>query len=1020
MSLVQWRQFNFFDLEKIDLGDDTEVFKDIVACTSAKEHIILADSRGQVHLIDKDFNVSSFVAFRYGKLTHMKQLKTLNVLVTIGEESRDTPPIVKLWDLERKDAKSAASIDGHPAPVCTRTLKMQHVEKGAYVTTFAVLDNLSQLAIGFSNGSALLLRGDIGRDRSVKQKLVTESSIHAITGLGFDDRDKHPILYIVTSRKISYYNTSESRDPIKLDDQGCALNCAISNEHTKEMVLARNEAIYFYDQTGRGACFAYDIPKSSVTYYKSNYLVIVTPPAATPAPVHLSKDTRSEISLRPTNGLASFQDRTKVTIFDTANKFVAYVGEFDSQILGILGVWNTPWVVGSNGHLWRLNEVDNVTKMDTLFKKNLYLLAINLAHSQSFSDANVAEIFQKYGDHLYSKADYEGAMQQYIRTIGHLEPSYVIRKYLDAQRISNLASYLQALHSAGLAKADHTTLLINCYAELKDNARLEEFIKAKDENMTFDVETAIRVCKESGFYDYAVFLAAKFEQNDLYMDILMENKVDYEAAIKFIRKQTPSDASRYLLSYGKKILHSAPLPTTQLFIDLCTGHLKLESRPPSRAQSPTKNPLTQHLGMHTLAQFTFPRMDSTKKTQQSPERAISPSGEVKSPKSPEAVGSPVSDDADTGFKQPAAWSEQTSVSKFTALFVERPDCLLAFLEEVKQRKFPEGSFIPPPEANGSMNGSIPYVEDSADQGRERERLTIFTALFELYLMNERVLVDDYATLILRNDDGTLKEVSKTDKAYNAHLERCKTKAMTLLKNATLPYDMNQALVLCHLKDFEEGIVYINERMEQYTDILRHFMDKGDTKQVVASLQKYGSKDPSVYTLTLSYFTSTPEILEQCKDQLLHAIHLIDAEDLLPSLEILKSLGQSSVATVELVSDYLSDRIEKSLAIRKESAQVIAAYREDIAHKREEIAELKNNATIFQVTRCSACGNQLDLPSIHFMCKHSYHSRCLPESDRECPKCLPQYRVLEQEEQDGFGVIADYFSKNTLAFTKLID
>lgn len=75
------------------------------------------------------------------------------------------------------------------------------------------------------------------------------------------------------------------------------------------------------------------------------------------------------------------------------------------------------------------------------------MLAINLAHSQKYDDASIAEIFKKYADHLYSyvfwfpcplvakhlyisysKGDYDGAIDQYIRTIGELEPSYVIRK----------------------------------------------------------------------------------------------------------------------------------------------------------------------------------------------------------------------------------------------------------------------------------------------------------------------------------------------------------------------------------------------------------------------------------------------------------------------------------------------------------------------------------------------------------------------------------------------------------------
>lgn len=50
---------------------------------------------------------------------------------------------------------------------------------------------------------------------------------------------------------------------------------------------------------------------------------------------------------------------------------------------------------------------------------------------------------------------------------------------MDAQRIYNLTNYLQELHSKGLANADHTTLLLNCYTKLKDVSRLDQFIKVK-------------------------------------------------------------------------------------------------------------------------------------------------------------------------------------------------------------------------------------------------------------------------------------------------------------------------------------------------------------------------------------------------------------------------------------------------------------------------------------------------------------------------------------------------------------
>ena len=62
-------------------------------------------------------------------------------------------------------------------------------------------------------------------------------------------------------------------------------------------------------------------------------------------------------------------------------------------------------------------------------------------------EGTLAEIKRRHGDHLYAKHSYDSAMEQYMATIAHLEPSYVIRRFLDAQRIHNLTSYLEALHT---------------------------------------------------------------------------------------------------------------------------------------------------------------------------------------------------------------------------------------------------------------------------------------------------------------------------------------------------------------------------------------------------------------------------------------------------------------------------------------------------------------------------------------------------------------------------------------------
>jgi len=104
-------------------------------------------------------------------------------------------------------------------------------------------------------------------------------------------------------------------------------------------------------------------------------------------------------------------------------------------------------------------------------------VAIKLAYSSNYDVNKIMEIYKLYGNYLYSKKRaYDAAIKQYCNTIGYLDPSYVISRFLDAQRIKNLTYYLEALHRRGHATADLTTFLLNCYTKLKDVEKLDQFI----------------------------------------------------------------------------------------------------------------------------------------------------------------------------------------------------------------------------------------------------------------------------------------------------------------------------------------------------------------------------------------------------------------------------------------------------------------------------------------------------------------------------------------------------------------
>lgn len=104
--------------------------------------------------------------------------------------------------------------------------------------------------------------------------------------------------------------------------------------------------------------------------------------------------------------------------------------------------------------------------------------------------------------------------------------------------------------------------------------------------------------------------------------------------------------------------------------------------------------------------------------------------------------------------------------------------------------------------------------------------------------------------------------------------------------------------------------------------------------------------------------------------------------------------------------------------------------------RKDIQELRTDARVFQLSKCTACTFTLDLPAVHFMCMHSFHQRCLGDNEKECPECAAEYRsVLEMKRsleqnakdqdwffqqvknsKDGFSVIAEYFGKGVISKT----
>jgi hypothetical protein len=113
------------------------------------------------------------------------------------------------------------------------------------------------------------------------------------------------------------------------------------------------------------------------------------------------------------------------------------------------------------------------------------------------------------------------------------------------------------LRSLGLANSDHTTLLLNTYTKLKDVFRLDSFIKTESQRnsndsneLPFDLNTAIRVCRQAGYFEHASYLAKKFEKHEDYLSIQIEDTANFKDALKYLRRLGPEAVWLFLLSHA--------------------------------------------------------------------------------------------------------------------------------------------------------------------------------------------------------------------------------------------------------------------------------------------------------------------------------------------------------------------------------------------------------------------------------------------------------------------------------------
>lgn len=338
-----------------------------------------------------------------------------------------------------------------PIHILNAYSSVYHEESGpVFFTSFSILPDGSQLAVGYSTGAILMYSGSMlrasdpaaglgpqgptlllvshrypvsglhftelmpGRDRDRRLRLFavfdadfgsglasvdgSETTFHKPPEPSIDGEDISQAGTIVfdTSMVMSsvgaYIHIPSQRHRVKvLDDRGAIRGCSSSNRGTNELVIGRQEAVYNYSVEDRGgalAVFGEKVGVCSVGRYT------------------LLASAEERTITAQSAGLSASMNETKarkvsINIYDLKNKMIVgtskkYQLPMNEHILFIINDGGTAYIITSSWSLIRFREKETSRKLEVLLssKPPLYSQAILLAGEEQLDPAEIMKLYK--------------------------------------------------------------------------------------------------------------------------------------------------------------------------------------------------------------------------------------------------------------------------------------------------------------------------------------------------------------------------------------------------------------------------------------------------------------------------------------------------------------------------------------------------------------------------------------------------------------------------------------------------
>lgn len=403
--------------------------------------LIFGDESGYITFSDRDFHISERknkvfkgevkgLAFIFDPTNNNRQY-----IITIGDDAKTVYQDGQLISQPMYMIKVFKAQDmSRPIHVINATVP------DAILTSFAVLHDGTEIALGFSTGKVLLYTGLFLKESSQRQTTPNEllaghfapvsglyfTEVHSIknderkiklvavmdtTDPSIETRDNRPAVdvaveeedienagIIVFDSSLVYNQAKNSvtfspkRDPKALDEKGAPKHCITFMKSTSELIIARTEAIYTYTVEDRGGAMAIFGDKLGISTV-GRYTLIVS---------------NEEKTTTGSNEPSSKSKKATVNIYDLKNKIICgtnkkYTLPSNEKINFVLSDSGIAYLITSSWNLIRFREKDVNRKLDVLLNQvnpPLYSLAIMLAIEEQLEPSEISKLY-KVNDLIY-------------------------------------------------------------------------------------------------------------------------------------------------------------------------------------------------------------------------------------------------------------------------------------------------------------------------------------------------------------------------------------------------------------------------------------------------------------------------------------------------------------------------------------------------------------------------------------------------------------------------------------------